>query len=65
MNLEELRCRKLELDATVMQLASQWRTCQGHLAEVNHWISVMEKAEEVNGASEECPLAPQEDLPVE
>lgn len=62
MNIESLRVRKAELDMTVMQLASQWQTAQGHLGEVNHWIDKVEKSEPSPCA---FALASNEVIPVE
>lgn len=60
MNLDELRARKAELDSTILQLASQWQTCQGHLGEVMHWIAQHERAL----AEVALPGVAQENLPV-
>jgi hypothetical protein len=68
MKLEDLRARKAELDSTIMQLASQWQTCQGHLAETDHWIAKMEaEALEPKPPCDvpECPLAATMDSIVE
>ncbi len=61
MDLEALKSRKLELEASSAQLSNQWHIIQGHLAEVIHMM-VMAESE---CPAPECPLAPQEDLPVE
>lgn len=54
MDLEKLKQRKADLDASDTQISNQWQIIQGHKAEVQYWIGELEKA-----------VAVPEELPVE
>lgn len=43
MNLEILLARKQELENSASQLSNTWQTVQGHKAEIDYWISELQK----------------------